>query len=60
MLTLAGAKAVGKEEVVGSIEVGKKANFIAVDRNVARGEFEGAKVLRTWFEGEVVWEGGDR
>lgn len=56
MLTLAGAEAVGREKEVGSIEVGKKANFIAVDKNLSRGEFEGASIVRTWFEGEVVYE----
>lgn len=56
MLTLNGAKAVGREKDVGSIEVGKKANFIAVDRDLAKGEFEGAKVVGTWFEGELVWD----
>lgn len=56
MLTLAGAEAVGREGDLGSIEVGKKANFIAVDRDLSRGEFEGASVLTTWFEGEIVYE----
>jgi predicted amidohydrolase YtcJ len=55
-LTLAGAEAVGREKNLGSIEVGKKANFIAVDHDLSRGEFEGASVLTTWFEGEVVYE----
>ncbi|KAM0706161.1 hypothetical protein Q7P35_006710 [Cladosporium inversicolor] len=56
MLTLAGAEAVGRERDLGSIEVGKKANFISVDRDLSRGEFEGASVLTTWFEGEIVYE----
>ena len=56
MLTLAGAEAVTRENDLGSIEVGKKANFIAVDRDLSQGEFEGASVLTTWFEGEVVYE----
>ena len=56
MLTLAGAEAVGKETLFGSIEVGKQANFIAVDQDLSRGEFDGASVLSTWFEGEVVYE----
>lgn len=56
MLTLAGAEAVGRDTELGSIEVGKKANFIAVDRDLSRGEFDGASVWTTWFEGEVVYE----
>ena len=58
MITLAGAEAVGKEKEMGSIEVGKKANFIAVDRDLSRGEFANAKVHKTWFEGKMVWEDG--
>ncbi|KAG5747191.1 hypothetical protein H9Q69_011210 [Fusarium xylarioides] len=56
IITLAGAEAVGKASEMGSIETGKKANFIAVDRDLSRGEFSGAKVLKTWFEGKLVWE----
>lgn len=59
MLTLNGAMAVGREKEVGSIEVGKKANFIVMDRDLSKGEFEGAKVLRTYFEGEKVWDARD-
>ncbi|KAF9883790.1 hypothetical protein FE257_002774 [Aspergillus nanangensis] len=55
MITLSGAEAVGKAMDTGSIEVGKKANFIAVDRDLSRGKFADARVLKTWFEGEVVW-----
>lgn len=56
MLTLAGAEAVGREKELGSIEVGKKANFIAVDQDLSQGKFDGASVLTTWFEGEIVYE----
>lgn len=59
MLTLNGAIAVGRDKETGSIEVGKKANFIVVSHDLSRGEFAGAKVLKTWFEGEVVWEVSD-
>ncbi|KAK4552771.1 hypothetical protein LTR86_010105 [Recurvomyces mirabilis] len=56
MLTLAGAEAVGREHELGSIEAGKMANFIAVSQVLSKGDFDGAKVLKTWFEGEVVYE----
>ncbi len=56
MLTSAGAVATGREETVGTIGVGKKANFIVVDRDLGKGEFDGAKVLGTWFEGKRVFE----
>ncbi|KAJ9494351.1 hypothetical protein LTR99_000007 [Exophiala xenobiotica] len=56
MLTLAGAEAVGRDLDFGSIEVGKKANFIAVSKDLSKGEFEGAKILTTWFEGEIVYK----
>ncbi|KAE8321388.1 amidohydrolase 3 [Aspergillus sergii] len=55
IITLSGAEAVGKAMEMGSIEIGKRANFIAVDRDLSRGQFAGAKVLKTWFEGEAVW-----
>jgi predicted amidohydrolase YtcJ len=56
MLTLAGAEAVGAEKTTGSIEVGKKANFIALDRDLSKGEFGDIRVLKTWFEGDLVWD----
>lgn len=55
LLTIHGAQAVGADKEVGSIEVGKKANFILIDKNLSLGEFEDARVLRTYFEGDCVW-----
>ncbi|KAE8148729.1 amidohydrolase 3 [Aspergillus avenaceus] len=55
MITLFGAEAVGREKESGSIEVGKKANFIAVDRDLSRGEFAEARVLKTWVEGKLMY-----
>lgn len=55
MITLGGAEAVGRERMIGSIEVGKIANFIALDRDLSEGEFAGATVLKTWFEGRQVY-----
>lgn len=54
VITRSGAEAVGAQHQTGSLEVGKKANFIMVDRDLSQGEFTGAKVLRTWFEGRIV------
>ena len=56
MLTAAGAAATGRDSTAGTIAVGKKANFIMIDRDLAKGDFEGAQVLGTWFEGERVFE----
>lgn len=56
VITLSGAEAVGSQHWTGSLEVGKKANFTMVDRDLSRGEFAGAKVLRTWFEGRMVYD----
>ncbi|KZM26150.1 uncharacterized protein EKO05_0000451 [Ascochyta rabiei] len=56
MMTLNGAIAVGRERELGSIEVGKKANFIVMNQDLSKGNFDGAKVLRTYFEGEKVWD----
>ncbi|OAA73911.1 Amidohydrolase 3 [Cordyceps fumosorosea ARSEF 2679] len=59
MLTLSGAEAVGSGEGTGSIAVGKRANFIELDRDLTAGEegaFREVKVRRTWFEGELVFE----
>ncbi|KAH7024111.1 amidohydrolase 3 [Ilyonectria destructans] len=57
MITLAGAKATNREKEAGSIETGKVASFIQVNRDLTKGDFENAKVLRTWFEGELVYDG---
>ncbi|KAI7973284.1 hypothetical protein EIK77_000632 [Talaromyces pinophilus] len=62
MLTKHGAEAVGLSNESGTIEVGKRANFIMLDRDVVGGDedaiadFRNVKVLKTWFEGELVWD----
>jgi predicted amidohydrolase YtcJ len=56
MMTLKGAMAVNREKELGSIEIGKKANFTVMSKDASKGEFQGAKVLQTYFGGEKVWE----
>lgn len=55
-LTLGAAEVLGRDSIVGSIEPGKKASFIMVDRDLSKGCFEEAVVLKTWFEGDLVWD----
>ncbi|MCZ2811651.1 amidohydrolase [Modestobacter sp. VKM Ac-2979] len=62
-LTIAGAEAVGRAERQGSIEPGKSADFIVLDRNlleVDADEIGGTQVLRTVFEGRTVFEATDQ
>lgn len=58
-LTLNGAIAMGRENDLGSLEVGKNANFIVLDRNIFEippGNIAETRVLQTFFEGELVFE----
>ncbi|NKX53128.1 amidohydrolase [Arthrobacter mobilis] len=57
-VTIAGARAVNREQSQGSIEVGKSADFIVLDRNlfdVPVDDIGTTAVLRTVFEGETVY-----
>lgn len=60
--TINAAKALKQDEAVGSLERGKKADFIVVDRDIfelaASGkaaDISETKVLETWFAGEKVY-----
>ncbi|KAF2685276.1 amidohydrolase 3 [Lentithecium fluviatile CBS 122367] len=44
------------EERVGSLDVGKVADFVVVDMEFEPGELLKAKVVQTWFAGEKVYE----
>ena len=58
-MTINGAISLGWEKTNGSIEAGKFANFIVLDRNlfdIPASDISETKVLKTIFEGKVVYE----
>jgi predicted amidohydrolase YtcJ len=59
--TLAAAYAANQETRLGSLEAGKWADFIVIDRDyfeVPSSEIDDIKVLQTWVGGEMVFESG--
>jgi predicted amidohydrolase YtcJ len=60
--TLANAYAARQEDVLGSLETGKWADFIIIDRNyfeVPGSEIDDIQVLETWVAGEKVYAAGE-
>ncbi len=56
--TLGGARGLGIEQVSGSVQVGKSADFIVLDRNLFELPVESISetvVEQTWFEGRTVY-----
>ena len=60
---MGGAHALLAENLLGSIEQGKHANFIVLDRNLLEipvDDVDETDVLKTIFDGRVVYEKGNR
>jgi len=56
--SLGAAKAMGVDDVTGSLEAGKSADFVVLDRNpleVPVTELSGTTALSTWFAGRPVY-----
>ena len=54
--SLSAAYAYGLDEITGSIEAGKSADFVIWDQNILRGVDLSEKLLETWFKGELVYK----
>jgi predicted amidohydrolase YtcJ len=61
--TINGARYLDRDKVAGSLEAGKSADFIVLDRDILAladsghtDEVAGTKVLETWFRGARVYE----
>lgn len=61
--TINGARLMQQDDITGSLEAGKKADFIIIDRDIiALAQNEGikdvsaTKVLETWFDGRLVYQ----
>lgn len=60
--TSEGAEATFSEDLVGTIEVGKRADFVIVDRDpftIPASELSEVQVEGTWLEGEAVFQGAE-
>ncbi|WP_342463015.1 amidohydrolase [Ureibacillus sp. FSL K6-8385] len=59
--TVYAARQIGKEELIGKIQIGKQADFVILDKNlfnIAPSEISEAKVVLTYFKGKEVYRDG--
>jgi predicted amidohydrolase YtcJ len=59
--TLAAAYAANQEDRLGSLEPGKWADFIVIDRDyfkIPAAEIDDIKVLQTWVGGKLLFQSG--
>ena len=58
IFTINAAYVLGKEKEVGSLEIGKKADFIVLDKNIFTIEpldIHDINIVQTYFNGELVY-----
>jgi len=65
--TISGARLMHQQDITGSLEAGKKADFIILDRDIIALANEGradeiadTQVLETWFNGQPVYRHGEK
>lgn len=58
MFTINAAYVLGKEDQIGSLEIGKKADFVVLDKNIFKTEpleIHEINIVQTYFNGELVY-----
>ena len=61
-----GAEMLGQSTLTGSLEIGKKADFVIIDQDLLQLEatdnshkISDTKILATWFDGKEIYSSGD-